>query len=93
VLRPLGELVGTYTNKLYGSFEVIQQNDSLFAKLPMETVYLKHRGYDIFDAISRTDFTVGSMAVIHFLMDDNGDVNRLGVRLDDEEPAVFIKRK
>gem|GEM_PF-5774535 len=27
------------------------------------------------------------------LMDDNGATNRLGVRLDDEEPAVYIKRQ
>jgi len=93
VIRPLAELAGTYYNKMYGSFEVFQKNDSLFAHLPLETVQLKHRGYDIFDATSVTDFTVGSMAVIHFLMDDNGDINRLAIELDDEEPAIFIKRK
>lgn len=93
VHRSPGEMTGTYTNNLYGSFEVFVKDDSLFARLPLETVYLKHRGYDIFDATSSTDFTVGSMAVIHFLMDDNGAINRLGIRLDDEEPAVFVKQK
>lgn len=93
VIRPLAELAGTYYNKMYGSFEVFQKNDSLFAHLPLETVQLKHRGYDIFDATNITDITVGSMAVIHFLMDDNGDINRLGLELDDEELTIFIKRK
>ncbi|RFM34801.1 serine hydrolase [Chitinophaga silvisoli] len=92
VLRPLAELTGTYTNNLYGSFEVSRQHDSLFAKLPFKTVHLKHRGYDIFDAISEIDFIEINMTVIHFLMDDNGDINRLEMRLDDE-PAVFIKQK
>ncbi|WPQ64616.1 serine hydrolase [Chitinophaga sancti] len=93
VIRPLAELTGTFGNNLYGNFEVFQRNDSLFARFPVETVYLKHRGYDIFDANSTTDPTAGSMTTIHFLMDDNGDINSLNVRLDDDTPAVFVKRK
>lgn len=93
VIRPLAELTGTFGNNLYGNFEVFQQNDSLFARFPLETVYLKHRGYDIFDANSTTDPTAGSITTIHFLMDDNGDINSLNVRLDDDTPAVFVKRK
>ena len=46
---PLKSYTGTYTHKGYGTFEVVKENDSLFAKFPSKTLWLNPVHPNVFD--------------------------------------------
>jgi len=45
----LQEYAGTYSNPGYGKFDMIVENDSLFAVFPLMKFWLKHYHYDVFE--------------------------------------------
>lgn len=46
--HPLSAYVGKYSNDGYGSFEIVQKGDSLYAKLKRQQWWLQHFHYNVF---------------------------------------------
>jgi hypothetical protein len=69
--------VGKYSNDAYGSFEVIQKGDSLFAKLKQQQWWLQQIHYDIFlpfDTEEGIDTTNKSPIRFQFTTGLTGDI-------------------
>ncbi|GAB5472840.1 MAG: serine hydrolase [Maribacter sp.] len=54
-LFSIGKFTGSYENKGYGRFKIVQEKDSLLARFKLKKYYLKHIGNAIFKALERTD--------------------------------------
>jgi CubicO group peptidase (beta-lactamase class C family) len=75
--HPLASYVGKYSNDAYGSFEVIQKGDSLFAKLKQQQWWLQQFHYDIFlpfDTEEGIDTTDKSPIRFQFTTGLKGDI-------------------
>ncbi|WP_163602918.1 DUF3471 domain-containing protein, partial [Klebsiella pneumoniae] len=44
---------GTYAHPGYGSFDISVKNDSLFAKMGKDILWLKHYHYDVFQPFDK----------------------------------------
>ncbi|MCA0233906.1 MAG: serine hydrolase [Bacteroidetes bacterium] len=49
--HPADEYEGYFQHKGYGTFEIVNRNDSLFAVFPLQQWYLRPYGHDVFDAL------------------------------------------
>ena len=75
--HPLASYTGKYSNDAYGSFEVIQKGDSLFAKLKNQQWWLQQFHYDIFlpfDTEEGIDTTDKSPIRFQFTTGLKGDI-------------------
>ena len=75
--HPLASYTGKYSNDAYGSFEVIQKGDSLFAKLKNQQLWLQQFHYDIFlpfDTEEGIDTTDKSPIRFQFTTGLKGDI-------------------
>ncbi|MEI6583109.1 MAG: serine hydrolase [Chitinophagia bacterium] len=75
--HPLASYTGKYSNDAYGSFEVIQKGDSLFAKLKNQQWWLQQFHYDIFlpfDTEEGIDTTDKSPIRFQFTSGLKGDI-------------------
>ena len=93
IRKDLKDYAGNYANNAFGKFEVIVQNDSLFALLADSKEHLKHVAYDIFqtytvDKETGIDSTAGGTK-IKFNTDINGDIASAEADLSVKEPVVF----
>ena len=94
--HPLKDYEGIYNNAAYGSFEVIQKNDSLFAQLGKHTLWLRHHHYDIFDpvevdAVGGID-TSEKSEPLQFRMNITGDIESLLIDFEPSlKPIVFSR--
>jgi CubicO group peptidase (beta-lactamase class C family) len=88
---------GLYTHPGYGSFDISVMNDSLFAKMGPDLLWLKHYHYDIFqpydkDAKEGIDTTNKSPLRFQFNMDAGGEINEVLVALEPTlAPLKFAK--
>jgi CubicO group peptidase (beta-lactamase class C family) len=95
----LSDYTGIYTNPGYGSFEIIAQQDSLFANFPLHTWWLKHYHYDVFqpfdkdpkEGIDTTDS--GDNLRLQFNMDAAGSISNVAVNLEAAlaKPIIFTR--
>jgi len=81
---------GVYTNKGYGSFIVVQKNDSLFIQLKDKSLWLNHFHYDVFDAWmmdkkEKLDTMNQEPLKVQFKMNVSGDIESVSVQL---EPSI-----
>lgn len=95
VIRSLRDYTGNYASNAFGKFEVIVQNDSLFALLPDSKEYLKHICYDVFqtytvDKETGIDSTEGGTKV-KFNTDINGDITSAEADLNVKDPVIFSR--
>ncbi len=83
----LQEYTGMYSNMGYGEFEIKNENDSLFAYLPLNTYYLKHVHYDVFEPLEKKKEGIDSTGFLkfNFMSNDVGDISGLKAKL---EPAL-----
>ncbi|UPK70790.1 serine hydrolase [Chitinophaga filiformis] len=93
IRKDLKDYTGIYTSNAFGRFEVIMENDSLFALLPDSKEYLKHVSYDIFqtytvDKETGIDSTAGGTKV-KFNTDINGDITSAEADLGVKDPVIF----
>jgi hypothetical protein len=51
----LENFIGSYQNKGYGRFKILQEKDSLYAQFKLKKYYLKHNGNTSFTPFSLTD--------------------------------------
>ena len=95
--HPLSSYVGKYANDAYGSFEVIQKGDSLFAKLKQQQWWLQQFHYDIFlpfDTEEGIDTTDKSPIRFRFSTGLKGDIETaalFGFEPALPEPIVFVR--
>jgi hypothetical protein len=93
IRNDLKDYTGNYNSNAFGKFEVIVQNDSLFALLPDSKEYLKHISYDVFqtytvDKEKGIDSTAGGTK-IKFNADINGDIASAEADLGVKDPVIF----
>jgi len=87
----LQEYTGSYTNKGYGNFGISVENDSLFAKLKLLKLYLKHYHYDVFEPfeVSKTGIDTTETLPIpirfNFITNGSGDISEVKIKI---EPAL-----
>ena len=99
--HPPADYAGIYSNPGYGSFEVSLQQDSLFARFPLHTWWLRHSRYDIFDpydkdpktGIDTTDGDEGTGILLQFGMDPAGSIINVAINLEASlgRPIVFTR--
>lgn len=95
IRKDLNDYAGSYTSDAFGRFEVLVQNDSLFASLADSKEYLKHVCFDIFqtytvDKETGIDTTDGGIKV-KFSTDINGDIANAEVDLGVKDPVIFSR--
>ncbi len=85
----LSEYAGRYTHPGYGSFDVVAERDSLFAKFKLKTLWLKHYHYDVFAAHEVTAEGIqvddSDQLLMTFQGNESGEVGKLVIKI---EPAI-----
>ncbi|WP_047547808.1 serine hydrolase [Psychroserpens sp. Hel_I_66] len=84
------DYTGIYSNKGYGNFEIIAENDSLFSILNGDKLYLHHFHYDVFELIDMTENKVdttqyGKSIKMVFTTGESGDISEAKIKI---EPTV-----
>ncbi|MFN3841292.1 MAG: serine hydrolase [Cyclobacteriaceae bacterium] len=92
----LYDYTGSYHHPGYGKFEVTVERDSLFAKTPLQKLWLKHYHYDIFlpYEIENGKIDTTSQANLHFNFRTNetGDISSLTAKLEPATDPIEFKR-
>lgn len=97
--HPFDDYTGLFNNPGYGTFEIVKQNDSLFANFSRIKFYLKHKHYDVFapyavekNKIDTSEDTDGLF--LNFTMNDAGEITSVKLKLEQtlDHPLEF-KRK
>ena len=90
---------GLYENKEYGILEVTIKNDSLFAYSPIDTSWLRHYHYDIFEPLSidketGIDSSAESQMYIQFFMNSAAEIVKLSMPIQPglKEDLEFIRK-
>jgi len=90
------EFTGKYSHPGYGEFELVLENDSLFAKFPLKKLWLRHYHYDIFEQFEVTktgiDTAQTSELRFNFRTNDTGDISTLNVKLEAALDPLEFKR-
>lgn len=95
----LHDFTGIYSNPGYGNFEITLKDDSLFARFPLHTWWLRHDHYDIFEPFDKdpkegidTSDNEGDNFRLQFDMDAAGTITGVSVNLEAalSKPIHFI---
>lgn len=92
----LKDYEGAATHPAFGTINFYTKNDSLFAKLPESSFWLKHYHYDVFEGkgidkeTGVADSTAGGIK-FNFQANNDGAISGVGIRLEPsiKEPQVF----
>ena len=89
----LSEFCGKYSNKGYGTFEIIQENNSLFVVFPTFKFRLEHLYYDIFvmKQINEIPQVMNPEFALNFSTDNNGNISSTKINLQ-SKPVEFLKQ-
>jgi len=91
----LKNYTGTYTHKGYGTFEVVKENDSLFAKFPLKTLWLNPVHPNVFETFNFNDDQVEANdqdKSIHFMTNFEGEITGLNIELERTlDPIIFSR--
>ena len=89
----LSNFCGKYSNKGYGTFEIIQENNSLFVVFPTYKFRLEHLEYDIFvmKQINEIPQVMNPEFALNFSTDNKGNISATKIKLQ-SEPVEFIKQ-
>jgi CubicO group peptidase (beta-lactamase class C family) len=83
------EYAGNYTHPGYGTFRIVVSNDSLFAEMPLNKLYLRHFHYDIFEPFEAgkdgIDTTQSGGARLNFRTSEQGEIESVFFQA---EPAL-----
>lgn len=94
--RHLHELTGSYHHPGYGKFELVVERDSLFARTPIKTFWLKHYHYDVFVPYEKVSGKIDTAANVNlrfnFRTGDQGDIVSAMVKLEPSVDALEFKR-
>lgn len=91
------DYTGIYEHKGYGKFNVELENDSLFATLNGDKIYLNHYHYDTFELLDyaegKVDTTqIGNSLKVTFSTNVTGDIDFLKADLEPMTDAIAFKR-
>lgn len=90
------DFTGFYENLGYGQFEIIVENDSLFAVLPLWKLYLEHKHFDIYKSYKVTDEGIDTSdegLAFNFQIDNEGEIYNLKLKIEPTlEPLEFIRK-
>jgi CubicO group peptidase (beta-lactamase class C family) len=93
----LVEYAGRYTHPGYGSFTIVLDRDSLFAKFKLEKLWLKHHHYDVFEFLEVTkegiDTTNTNKQLISFTANESGEISKGAVKMEAVLPPIEFKRE
>jgi CubicO group peptidase (beta-lactamase class C family) len=93
----LVEYAGSYSHPGYGSFQLVVERDSLFAKFKLEKAWLRHYHYDIFDPFTiqagKIDTTGSSQTRFNFSTSEGGDVSHVKVKFEAALEPLEFKRE
>ena len=86
---------GSYLNKAYGAFDVVVENDSLYAKFPLETLWLNPTHPNVFESYYIENKLVKSQSKgrgIIFRTNLKGDVTALEINFEPTISPIVFKR-
>ncbi|WP_111683580.1 serine hydrolase [Winogradskyella tangerina] len=91
------DYTGSYENKGYGKFDIIVENDSLYAELDGNRQFLNHYHYDTFELIDVTDGKVdtsqfGNALRVTFTTSTAGDIDYMKADIEPLTDAIAFKR-
>ena len=95
-VNALEKYTGAYTHKGYGAFEVVKENDSLFAKFPSKTLWLNPVHPNVFETFYVIDDKVEAKykdTSINFSTTIEGEISGSEIKLERTlDPIVFKRR-
>jgi len=96
--HPLTDYEGLYANAGYGRLEVFSAGDSLFAKLPDKTFWLRHYHYDVFEPFEKDpqegiDTSDAGQLKFQFNMDVNGNISSASAGFEPALKPIEFSRK
>jgi CubicO group peptidase (beta-lactamase class C family) len=88
----LTDYCGKFSNPGFGTFEIINENNNLYAVFPDYTFRLEHQYYDIFilKATKEIPQIMNPEFYLNFSLDNEGHISSVKINLQ-EEPVEFIK--
>lgn len=92
----LHEYTGSYYHPGYGKLELVVERDSLFAKAPLKTFWLKHYHYDVFIPYEKEKGKIDTAANVNlrfnFRTNEAGDIASALIKLEPATDALEFKR-
>jgi CubicO group peptidase (beta-lactamase class C family) len=88
------EFSGKYAHPGYGSFDLVVERDSLFAKFKLTKLWLRHYHYDVFEAFeakTKVD-TTESQLLFNFATNDGGDISTVSIKIEPALDPIEFKR-
>ncbi|MBT8178068.1 MAG: DUF3471 domain-containing protein, partial [Eudoraea sp.] len=91
----LQEYAGKYEHPGYGGFQIDNKNDSLIAHFKLNTYYLRHVHYDVFEPLeineTGIDTTDTGPLRFNFSTNDGGDISDVKIKVEGalEDPIAF----
>lgn len=90
------EFAGRYSHPGYGSFDLVVERDSLFAKFKLMKLWLRHYHYDVFESFEAKktgiDTTEASQTLFNFASNDTGEVSKVGIKMEAALDPIEFKR-
>lgn len=88
----LADYCGKYSNLGFGTFEIVNENNNLYAVFPEYKFRLEHQYYDIFilKATEEIPQIMNPEFHLNFSLDNDGNISTVKINLQDE-PIEFIK--
>lgn len=91
------DYTGNYSNEGYGKFDIVVENDSLFANLKLQKLYLRHYHYDTFELFEVKDKKVDTSDAnntlrIKFNTNPSGDISNLELPIEPTVDAIVFER-
>lgn len=95
--HPLKDYEGLYNHPGYGTFEVMVANDSLFARLGKNVLWLNHYHYDVFEPYDKDpadgiDTANKSPLRLQFQMSESGEINAVTMALEPTLPPLKFSK-
>lgn len=92
--HPLADYTGKFNYPGYGTIRVKEKEGELYAHLPNKKWWLRHKHYDVFEAVSITPEGVDTSGYFSFNFlytpEVNGDINTFSIAIEGGiEPFVF----
>ena len=95
--HPLEDYTGSYSNPGYSKFEVILENDSLFAQMPLMKLWLRHYHYDVFEPFevkdTGIDTTDNGGLRVNFSAKNSGEIANLKMNLEPTLDPIEFKHE
>lgn len=87
---------GKYDHPAYGSFKIVYENDSLFARFTRKDAFLDHKHYDVFKPYlinnKKADTISGLGFNFNFQTNDLGDIETVRLKFEPTlDPIIFTR--